>query len=140
MEARNRPFGQDPTEAPCYRLRGFPMGDAPGDLTGQIIDRRFRVEGKLGHGGMGSVWRVQHIESLQFFALKTLDPELAADPRMTTRFLREARAAAALHSRHVVRVIDAQMGYAHEGAPLPFLVMELLEGRSLEELLELRRR
>ena len=78
------------------------------DLTGQILDRRFRVERLLGRGGMGTVWRVQHVESLQELALKTIDPGLAADPEAVDRFLREARAAGALRSRHVTRIVDAQ--------------------------------
>jgi hypothetical protein len=106
------------------------------DLTGQILDRRFRVERLLGRGGMGAVWRVQHVESLQALALKTIDPALAATPEALERFLREARAAGALRSRHVTRIVDAQTGYVHDGAPLPFLVMELLEGRTLQELLD----
>ena len=85
---------------------------------------------------MGAVWRVQHVESLQALALKTIDPGLAANPRRSIRFLREARAAGALRSRHVTRIVDAQMGYVHDGVPLPFLVMELLEGRTLQELLD----
>ena len=108
------------------------------DLTGQILDRRFRVERLLGRGGMGTVWRVQHVESLQALALKTIDPGLAANPEAVDRFLREARAAGALRSRHVTRIVDAQTGYVHDGVPLPFLVMELLEGRTLQELLDLR--
>jgi len=106
------------------------------DLTGQILDRRFRVERLLGKGGMGAVWRVQHVESLQALALKTIDPALAANPEAVDRFLREARAAGALRSRHVTRIVDAQTSYVHDGAPLPFLVMELLEGRTLQELLD----
>src|SRR5262245_61546771 len=105
------------------------------DLSGQILDRRFRVERLLGRGGMGTVWRVQHVESLQALALKTIEPGLAANPEAVERFLREARAAGALRSRHVTRVVDAQTGYVHDGAPLPFLVMELLEGRTLDEVL-----
>jgi len=110
------------------------------DLTGQILDRRFRVERLLGKGGMGAVWRVQHVESLQALALKTIDPGLAANPEAVDRFLREARAAGALRSRHVTRIVDAQTGYVHDGVPLPFLVMELLEGRTLQELLDARGR
>jgi eukaryotic-like serine/threonine-protein kinase len=108
----------------------------PPDLTGQILDRRFRVDGLLGRGGMGTVWRVQHVESLQWLALKTIEPDLAANPEAIDRFLREARAAGALSSRHVTRIVDAQTGHVHDGAPLPYLVMELLEGRTLQELLE----
>ena len=116
------------------------MEDARADLTGEIVDGRFRVEARLGGGGMGTVWRVQHVVSLQPFALKTLDPRAASQPEATRRFVREARAAAALRTRHVVKIVDAQMEYRHKGQPLPFLVMELLEGQTLLELLDARGR
>ena len=112
--------------------------EAQRDLTGEVVDGRFRVEDRLGSGGMGTVWRVQHVVSLQRFALKTLAPAVATQADTMQRFLREARAAAALRTRHVVRVTDAQMEYQHGGAPLPFLVMELLEGRDLQQLLDAR--
>ena len=82
------------------------------------------------------MWRVQHVESLQALALKTMNPGLAANAEAVDGFLREARAAGALRSRHVARIVDAQTSYVHDGAPLPFLVMELLEGRTLQELLD----
>jgi hypothetical protein len=116
------------------------MADAAHDLAGELIDRRFRVECLLGTGGMGAVWQVQHIESLQRFALKTLAPDFALDKAVTDRFLREARAAAALRTRHVVRITDVHMGYRHQGEALPFLVMELLEGFDLERLVRARGR
>lgn len=114
------------------------MAPSPPDLSGELIDRRFRVEYLLGSGGMGSVWAVRHVESLQRFALKTIAPELLLHPEPKARFLREVRAAAALRTRHVVRVTDAQTSYVHKGQPLPFFVMELLEGASLEQLLARR--
>jgi serine/threonine-protein kinase len=82
------------------------------------------------------VWRVQHVESLQWLALKTIEPGLAANPEAIDRFLREARAAGALRSRHVTRIVDAQTAHVHDGAPLPYIVMELLEGQTLQELLD----
>ena len=100
------------------------------DLVGQVVDGRFRVEALLGSGGMGTVWRVEHVESLQKFALKTLDSKYATDEEATRRFLREARAAGALRTRHVVRIVDAQMQHRHQGEPLPFLVMELWRGET----------
>lgn len=109
------------------------------NLTGQTLDRRFRVERELGSGGMGTVWQVQHVESLQRYALKVLAPSFAHDPEVVARFLREARAAAALRTRHVVRIVDAQMSYVHAGVPTPFLVMELLEGGTLDSVVALRR-
>src|SRR5262252_566435 len=110
------------------------------DLVGEIVDGRFRVEEKLGSGGMGTVWRVQHVVSLQRFALKTLDPTYAHQEEATQRFLREARSAAALKTRHAVRIVDAHMNHQHQGAPLPFLVMELLEGQNLHQILDARAR
>ncbi len=110
------------------------------DLAGQVVDGRFRVEARLGSGGMGTVWRVEHVESLQKFALKTLDSQYATDEEATRRFLREARAAGALRTRHVVRIVDAQMQHQHQGQPLPFLVMELLEGQNLQQILDQRGR
>jgi len=121
-------------------MRRFAMGSAEADLIGEIVDGRFRVEARLGGGGMGTVWRVQHAVSLQRFALKTLDPSHAAHPEATRRFVREARAAAALRTRHVVKIVDAQMDYTHNEQPLPFLVMELLEGETLLEVLDRRGR
>jgi serine/threonine-protein kinase len=116
------------------------MSSPERDLVGAVIDRRFRVLGPIGSGGMGVVWRVQHTESLQLFAMKTLTQARGTQVEALGRFLQEARAAAALRTRHVVRIVDAQVGYLHEGAPLPFIVMELLEGQSLEELLTERGR
>jgi len=108
------------------------------DLTGTTIAGRYRVLRRLGVGGMGSVFLVQHTESLQHYALKTLHDEVASDRLAVERFLREARAAAALRSKNVVKVVDAQMTHLEEstGHPLPFIVMELLEGANLEQIVQ----
>src|SRR5262249_32306830 len=124
---------------PC-RLRARLAMEVRRDLKGVIVDGRFRVEERPGGGGMGTVWRAQHGVSLQKLAMKTLDPAHSASPEARERFLREARAAAALRTRHVVRVVDAQMGYRHHDDPLPFLVMELLEGKDLQQVLDARGR
>jgi len=112
------------------------------DLTGTTIAGRYRIVRKLGSGGMGAVWLAQHLESLQYYALKTLHPHVASDRLAVERFLREARAAAALRSKHVVKVVDAQMNHIDEQTKelQPFLVMELLEGANLEELLHVHTR
>src|SRR5687767_3046 len=108
------------------------------DLTGKVIDGRYRVVERLGRGGMGAVFRVQHIHSHEHFALKVLHPNVAADKMMVERFVREARAAAALKSKHVVKVVDAQRDHLIDGTPVPYLVMELLTGSNLEVVLERR--
>lgn len=112
-------------------------GPSMRDLRGTTIDR-YRVERLLGSGGMGSVWEVRHAESLQTYALKTMHAGAATDRGMLERFLREARAAAALKSKHVVKIVDAQINYVDPATktPLPFMVMELLEGEPLERLIQ----
>ncbi len=112
------------------------------DLSGTTIAGRYRVQRCLGSGGMGAVWLVQHLESLQLYALKTLHAQVANDRLAVERFLREARAAAALRSKHVVKVVDAQMNHVDEKSHelMPFLVMELLEGANLEELIAAQER
>jgi serine/threonine-protein kinase len=104
-------------------------------LVGQIIDGRYRVERLIGAGGMGTVWRAQHLQSLQHYALKTLRVSGGLSSDAIQRCLKEARAAAALRSRHVVRIIDVQSQYVHRGMALPYLVMELLEGIDFETVL-----
>ncbi len=95
---------------------------------------KFRVERVIGQGGMGLVVAATHLGLQMQVAIKVLLPDLAQDAEVRERFLREARAAAALRSEHVTRVLD--VGELPDGAP--FLVMEYLEGENLRELLRLR--
>ena len=57
---------------PLLRSSGPAAGDAVRDLSGHVVAQRYQVECCLGAGAMGSVWRVQHVESLQWLALKAL--------------------------------------------------------------------
>ncbi|MDP1919898.1 MAG: protein kinase [Myxococcales bacterium] len=100
----------------------------PGPI-GMRLDR-YQVESLLGTGGFGSVYKARHVHTDALVALKVLKKHLGADPGMVERFLREARAAAAVGSDHIVRVLDA--GQSTEGTP--FLVLELLEGVDLKDL------
>lgn len=85
---------------------------------------------------MGVVHEAEHVSLGGRVALKFLKPEYAQHAEMAERFLREARSLFHIRSDHVVRVLDVDV--AESGAP--FMVMELLEGPSLAELLDLRRR
>ncbi len=107
---------------------GEPVG-AP--TEGSIIAQKYQVERKLGAGGMGVVVAARHLQLNQLVAIKFLHP--GADPEgiITKRFLREARAAAALKGEHVARVFD--VGTLDDGSP--FMVMEYLEGMSLSRLI-----
>ncbi len=104
-------------------------------MKGRVLAGKYRLVAELGRGGMGSVWRADHIELRSPVAVKLIDPTLAETREGQSRFLREARAAGSLRSTHVVSVFDYGVD---EGTP--FLVMELLEGESLASRLEKRGR
>lgn len=112
--------------AQCPRL-GVPVTDGP---CGTRIER-YDVERFVGGGGFGAVYVARHSLLGQPVAMKLLRREVAGNAEVVARFLREARAAASIHSPHVVRVTD--FGTTTDGTP--FFVMDLLAGRDLETLL-----
>jgi serine/threonine-protein kinase len=97
-----------------------------GRLTGQLIGR-FRLGDLLGRGGMGEVYAATDEADGKVVAVKMLHPAMLEDPANVQRFLREARATAAVPSEHVARVME--VGTLPNG--VPFIVMELLEGHDL---------
>src|SRR5215218_1639603 len=98
--------------------------------AGSTIAQRFRLVEPLGEGGMGAVWRADHLVLGSAVAVKLLRPGSlvgeAADDKARRRFSIEAQAAARLRSPHVVQVLD----HGFEDG-VPYIVMELLEGESL---------
>ena len=96
-----------------------------------IIAGRYRLTSRIGKGGMGSVFRAQHLTLGSEVAVKLIDPAVAGNPAIRARFVREAKAAAQLRSPHVVQILD----YGVDGET-PFIAMELLEGESLAARLE----
>src|SRR6185503_6754143 len=95
---------------------------APGD----VLADKYRLDVELGRGGMGTVFRAEHLVLRSPVAVKLIVPRSADSDEVRTRFLLEAQAAAALRSPHVVSILD----YGVHGET-PFIVMELLEGESL---------
>lgn len=98
---------------------------------GELIAGKYRMEAVLGKGGMGIVVAAQHLSLRQRVAMKFLLPEALKLPEAVTRFLREARAAAAIQCEYVARVID--VGTLDSGAP--YMVMEYLTGIDLRALI-----
>jgi len=90
----------------------------------------YRILKVLGSGGMGLVLQAEDVNLERLVALKVVRPQLAKDPDARQRFLREARAAAAIKHDHIVTIY--QVGQERD---IPFLAMELLEGESLESRL-----
>ncbi|MBI5513136.1 MAG: protein kinase [Deltaproteobacteria bacterium] len=105
------------------------MDVTPG--TPVALSERYELLERLGAGSMGEVWRGRHTLLGHEVACKLMKPESAGDHGLVGRFLREAQIAARLRHRNIARVED--FGVATDGRP--FLVMELLRGRSLESLL-----
>ncbi|MFO0740392.1 MAG: protein kinase [Labilithrix sp.] len=102
---------------------------------GAVIGGRYRVTGEIGRGGMGVVYRVEHVHTGESLALKVLLGGARFDPQAVARFKREARASTQIRSEHVVRVTDADTAPELDGSP--FFVMELLRGIDLEEYVHL---
>jgi serine/threonine protein kinase len=95
-----------------------------------IAGGRYEIERVLGDGAMAKVLLARDAELGREVALKLLDEELAADPSFRARFAREARVAAGLSHPNIVTVFDVG-----ESDGRPFIVMELVSGRTLEEQL-----
>jgi eukaryotic-like serine/threonine-protein kinase len=94
------------------------------EAGGRVVAGKYRIEGVVGEGGMGTVVLATHLGLGQRVALKLLRTR---DPSLATRLAREARAVAELRGEHVARMLDA--GILEDGAP--YLAMELLAGRDL---------
>ena len=102
--------------------------------AGTLLGGKYRLEALIGRGGMGSVWRAQHLGLHAPVAVKLLNVEaVTSSSEMLNRFHREARAAAAIRSPHVVQILDHGID---EASGAPFIVMELMEGQSLADRLE----
>jgi eukaryotic-like serine/threonine-protein kinase len=106
------------------------------DLKGRTLLGKYEIEGMLGQGGMGAVWRARHALTGRRLAIKTLDEGYLENQAVVQRFGREARAASACQHPGIVEVLD--LDQTEEG--IPFLVMEFLEGETLARRIERRGR
>jgi serine/threonine protein kinase len=102
---------------------------------GTILEGKFRISREIGRGGMAAVYEAENIDIGKRVAVKILAAELITSRIVRERFLREARAAAAIRSPFICDVYDSGM---YEDRP--FLVMELLEGESLYDMMTRVRR
>jgi tRNA A-37 threonylcarbamoyl transferase component Bud32 len=99
-------------------------------LVGKTLGQ-YRVDGVLGQGGMGVVYRAHDLKLQRPVAVKLLPPELTADPDRRKRFLLEARTAARISHPAIAQVYDVE---EHEG--IIFIAMELVEGRTVATLIQ----
>ncbi|HEY8080067.1 MAG TPA: protein kinase [Labilithrix sp.] len=111
-----------------------PSPEAPLPQPGDVVAGKYRVEAVIGTGGMGIVLGATDTSLGRAVAIKFLTPSKARREDAVQRFLREARAAAAIQSEHVVRVFEVDK----LPSGTPFIVMEHLRGQDLAHLLAAR--
>ena len=113
-----------------------PQGRKGDPLVGRIIEGKYRLDSKLGTGGMGAVYSATRLLIGDEVAIKILHQDQSDDPQAAGRFRREAQTAARLKHPNAVSVYD--FGVTDDG--LQYLVMELVEGHSLREVIKQRGR
>ena len=123
----------------CHRCFSDDLNNCPDDgnkllvsLRGApILDGRYQLERRLGEGGMGIVYKAQHSYLKTTHAIKVILPDLVGhDPKFGTRFRQEAMIAAAIRHPNLGWVTD----FGVSESSLPFLVMEFVKGRSLQDI------
>ena len=96
-------------------------------MLGQVIDGRYRIEGKLGQGGMGTVYKATREGMGQTLAIKVLNPEFSNEPEVVRRFLREAKTYGMVQHPNAVNLLD--FGQLPDGAL--YIAMEFIAGKDL---------
>ncbi|MDX6611020.1 MAG: eukaryotic-like serine/threonine-protein kinase [Blastocatellia bacterium] len=124
----------------CRRCFADDINHCPDDgdattpsISGEpILDGRYQLERRLGQGGMGVVFQARHIFLKTAHAIKIILPDLVGnDPMLVTRFRQEAMAAAAIRHQNIIAVSD----FGVVRGTMPFLVMEFIQGDSLQDVL-----
>jgi len=110
---------------------GYDGGVERRELTGQVLDGRYRVLGPVGQGAMGSVYRGEHLKLGRLVAIKVMNEQVPSDDASRRRFDREAMAMAKLEHPHCASVLDVGM---HDGQP--FVVMDFVSGETLKSVVD----
>src|SRR5260370_26658380 len=125
---------------PCRNCFPDDVTDCPDDgvatthsISGEpILDGRYQLERRLGQGGMGVAFKGRHIFLKTLHAIKVILPDLVGnDPNLATRFRQEALAAAAIRHQNIIAATD--VGVVR--GTMPFLVMEFVQGKVLQEIM-----
>jgi serine/threonine-protein kinase len=108
------------------------MAEHDEPLVGALIAGKYRVKRRIGAGGMGAVYEGEHVEIGKRVAIKVIESQHARSAELAARFRREARAASAVESEHIVQVFDV----GQDDTIGLYMVMELLVGEDLAARLE----
>jgi serine/threonine-protein kinase len=106
------------------------LSDSNRTWLGKVVDGRYRVLEVIGRGGMGVVYKVEHLRMGKIAAMKVLHRDLAQDPEIVQRFEREAAAVSKLHHPHTVQVFD----FGNANGAL-YLIMEYVRGLDLAHII-----
>src|SRR5687768_13591554 len=124
---------QDAAQMPTGAYDALPPRDP---LVGKLLKDAYRIDGKIGEGGMGVVYKATQLALGRPVAVKTLHLHGRVPPTAIERFFREAKLLSQLHHPNIVHIID----FGTEAGPLHFMVMEYLHGESLEAFVQARGR
>ncbi|MFB7936845.1 protein kinase [Streptomyces sp. NPDC056049] len=114
---------------------GMPGAGAESWGVGRVVgDGRYRLTHRLGRGGMAEVFAAEDVRLGRTVAVKLLRSDLAEDPVSKARFTREAQSVAGLNHHAIVAVYDSGEDVV-DGRPVPYIVMEIVEGRTIRDLL-----
>ena len=107
-------------------------GTGTDPLLGKLLGDRFLVQERIGHGGSGTIYKAEHVTLRRKVAIKVLHDQLSRDDLAIERFRREATTVAEIDNDHIVEIHD--FGRTPDGRL--YLAMELLEGETLDQVLE----
>jgi eukaryotic-like serine/threonine-protein kinase len=131
LDAAARSGPQPASDSDAAPTEDRRLSDSNRAWLGKIVDGRYRVLEVIGRGGMGVVYRVEHLRMGKVAAMKVLHRDLAGDPDVIHRFEREAAAISKLHHPHTVQVFD----FGAAGDAL-YLIMEYVRGIDLARMIE----
>jgi serine/threonine protein kinase len=121
-----------PTDTVHCFLDGVELALIHDPLIGKTLAGRYVIEDLLGEGGMSTVYRARHKLVDRPCAVKVMSPTLATDANVRERFRREAKSTQAISHPNVIEIFD--QGEMDDG--IPYIVMELLDGKTLSALLD----
>ncbi len=126
-----------PGECPeCHSTQYLDLAPKKADLVGQVIAGRYRVVGKLGQGGMGTVYKATHATMGQQLAIKVLNSEFSGDIEVAKRFMREAKSTAAVQHTNAVNLLD--FGQLPDRSL--YIAMEFIAGKDVSRTIQENKR